>query len=65
MRLYLETIYYPYALTPSAKEQIKTHLASIGIVENTISGPETKIDEDSITSYSNVSLLNMTDYLYS
>ena len=65
MRLYLETIYYPYVLTPSAKEQIKTHLASIGIVENTVSGLETKIDEDSITSYSNVSLLNMTDYLYS
>lgn len=64
MRLYLEDIYYQYALSSVAKEHIKNHKVNTGLVETNKTAIATLEAESSITSYSNVSLLNVSDYLY-
>ena len=63
MKIYLETIYYPYAIKPLAKTQIVDHIFPVGIIPVSQNIDSTINYENAITITSNIGLLHPSDYV--
>lgn len=64
IRLYLEDVYFKYGLKPSAVNKIKPFTSNIGLIDVGLSVDNVVNSEKTIQTTSNVSLLNVSDFIY-
>lgn len=65
VRLYLENVYFPYGLKASALDKIKSFTSNIGLIDVGLNIDNVVSSEMTIQTTSNVSLLNVSDFIYS